>query len=107
MQAPEAKSKVSDWGIKSTLAYRVKANSGKWLPVGNVLESTMEDKVIVNSSIRSHTCFSLDSASVLRCETQGGYHCNLMYSCVWHRDGDRYRRSFLGKKKIRKAVVNE
>ncbi len=39
---PEAKSKVSDWGIKSTLAYMVKVDSDISLPIVNVLESTLE-----------------------------------------------------------------
>jgi hypothetical protein len=40
--ATKDKSKVPKWGIKSTLAYRVKVNSGIGLPMVKVLESTLE-----------------------------------------------------------------
>jgi hypothetical protein len=43
LEIPEAKSKVPDWGIKSTLAYcRVEVDSGIGLPMVNMLESTLE-----------------------------------------------------------------
>ncbi len=41
-EGSEAKSKVPDWGVKSTLAYRVKVDCGIGLPMVNVLESTLE-----------------------------------------------------------------
>jgi hypothetical protein len=37
----EAESKVSAWGIKSTLCHRDKVDSGIGLPMVNVLESTL------------------------------------------------------------------
>ncbi len=47
--SPEANSKVSDWGVKSTLAqnqdrfwHRVRVDSGIGLAMVNVLESTLE-----------------------------------------------------------------
>jgi hypothetical protein len=39
---PEAKSKVTDWGIKSTRVHRVEVDSGIGLPIVNVLESILE-----------------------------------------------------------------
>ncbi len=43
VESSEAKSKVPDWGVKSTLAYsRFRVDSGIGLPKVNVLESTLE-----------------------------------------------------------------
>ncbi len=53
----EAKSKVTDYGIKSTLQ-RVKVDSGVGLPIVNVLESILEwtyVEIIINSGMGSHT----------------------------------------------------
>jgi hypothetical protein len=41
-EVTETKSEVPDWGIKSTLAYRVEVDSGIGLPIKNVLQSTLE-----------------------------------------------------------------